>query len=70
MLVLFTLLDFMAIRKIPLKEQPYLTETDFLDTLSSSSSGKVEDPCVTSFHQGIRRTLLIDRALHDKVLFL
>ncbi|KZP17270.1 DEAD-domain-containing protein [Athelia psychrophila] len=54
-------IDFMAIRKIPLKEQPYL-----LDAGSSSSSATQDDPGVASFHATIRKTLLTDRTLHDK----
>jgi ATP-dependent RNA helicase DDX55/SPB4 len=54
----------MAIRKIPLKEQPYLPGTDFSNACSSD---KVEDPSVETFQECMRRTLLTDRALHDKV---
>ena len=59
----------MAIRKIPLKEQHYLREDSSSIGLSSSRD-KAEDPSVISFHARIRKTLLTDRALHDKVCVL
>lgn len=60
----------MAVRKIPLKEQSYLLADGSLH-LNASSSNKdnvsSEDASVASFHARIRKTLLTDRALHDKV---
>jgi ATP-dependent RNA helicase DDX55/SPB4 len=58
-------LDFMAVRKIPLKEQPYLYEDGSSNALGLSD--KAEDPTVVTFQSRIRKTLLTDRALHDKV---
>ncbi|KAF7971110.1 hypothetical protein HWV62_7178 [Athelia sp. TMB] len=55
-------IDFMAVRKIPLKEQPYL----FKAGPSVSCSSTQEDASVSSFQDAIRKTLLTDRALHDK----
>jgi hypothetical protein len=57
----------MAVRKIPLREQPYIHESSPLNALAPSPSDKAEDPTVTLFQTRIRKTLLTDRALHDKV---
>jgi len=54
----------MAVRKIPLKEQPYLYEDGSSNALGLSD--KAEDPTVVTFQSRIRKTLLTDRALHDK----
>lgn len=62
------IIDFMAVRKIPLKQQPYLRESGASNvSFSDILENRVEDPSVISFHATIRKTLVTDRALHDKV---
>ena len=56
--------DFMSIRKIPLKEQPYLDDDECYKTTESE-----EDPSITTFQNKLREFLLMDRALHDQVMF-
>ncbi|KAF9462671.1 DEAD-domain-containing protein [Collybia nuda] len=55
--------DFMSVRKIPLKEQPYFSEDKFVATPEDESS---EDPHVEIFTNKIRETLLTDRGIHDQ----
>ncbi|KAK2466230.1 hypothetical protein APHAL10511_001872 [Amanita phalloides] len=50
--------DFMSIRKIPLKEQPYLKD---LPTTNDQ-----EDSSTAVFQSRIREFVLTDRAIHDK----
>ena len=71
--------DFMAVRKIPLKQRPYLTD----DTTESGSaepwqtspgerindSGNSPDPAAQKTLVLIREKVLSDRSLHDKVSF-
>lgn len=61
----------MAVRKIPLKEQPFLAEdgsTISRPSLMDQDIKPVEDLNVSSYHERIRESLLTDRALHDQVL--
>ncbi|KAF8621632.1 hypothetical protein AX15_007650 [Amanita polypyramis BW_CC] len=53
--------DFMGVRKIPLKEQPYLTG----DTCWKTGD-EGEDPSTFMFQAKIREFLLTDRAVHDQ----
>jgi ATP-dependent RNA helicase DDX55/SPB4 len=69
--------DLMAVRKIPLKQRPYLTEsaTESNSTTArqaSSSEGATEtkksfDPAVQKTLVLIRKKVLSDRVLHDQV---
>ena len=59
-----TCVDFMSIRKIPLKEQPYLDRDEWRKTAESE-----EDPSTTTLQNKMRESLLTDRALHDQVMF-
>ena len=52
----------MALRKIPLKLQPYLK-----DESSLAASDDQEDPAVETFQNRIRESMLRDRAMHDQV---
>ncbi|EPQ55480.1 hypothetical protein GLOTRDRAFT_129657 [Gloeophyllum trabeum ATCC 11539] len=54
--------DFMAVRKIPMKKHAYLTE----DGSSVAHDERPEDPAVQPILQQIRKTVLTDRALHEK----
>lgn len=58
-------LDFMTVRKIPIKEHPYL----LADGTAATEEERVdsEDAEVPSFLTRIRTTLLSDRAIHDLV---
>ena len=56
--------EFMAVRKIPLKERPRFSGDDSSTSLGNSNT---EDPEVNSVNQTIREKVLTDRALHDKV---
>lgn len=58
--------DFMSIRKIPLKEQPYFSEDDSMAVLEEE---RPEDPQVEVLTNKIRKTLLTDRGIHDQVCF-
>ena len=68
--------DFLAVRKIPLKRRPYLTdnatEPDSDGARQGSSgesidnSGKPIDPAVHKMLTLIRRKVLSDRSLHDQ----
>lgn len=65
--------DFMAVRKIPLKQRPYLTDSATeSDSAAASSEGINEpkislDPAVQKTLVLIRKKVLSDRALHDQV---
>ena len=61
------LLDFMSIRKIPIKERPYLTKT--LEPAKTGESDPVEDGFANELISKIRAKVLKDRDLHDKVRF-
>ena len=56
--------EFMAVRKIPLKEQPCFVG----DASPVSEEDEEDDPEITSIMSTIRQKVLADRALHDKVL--
>ena len=56
------MIDFMAVRKIPLKEQPTLNADG-----SPRSDTDSEDPEVSRVVSEIRSIVLKDRALYDKV---
>lgn len=60
------MLDFMSIRKIPLKEQPYFSEDD---SMAVPEEERPEDPQVEVLTNKIRKTLLTDRGIHDQVCF-
>lgn len=60
----------MAVRKIPLKERSYLPGDGSVKLYPLSSNNNdtlAEDASVTLILARIRKTLLTDRALHDKV---
>jgi hypothetical protein len=60
-------LDFMAVRKIPLKERQYLSEDGLPLPPQSLAELRIEDPSVELFISQIRKAILSDRSLHDKV---
>jgi hypothetical protein len=64
-----TLVDFLAVRKIPIRRHPFIQAGGVLAT-EVSSEPESEDPAVESFLSQIRETVLTDRALHDKVQIL
>lgn len=55
-------IDFMSVRRIPLKEYDYISDSPIQDEDLRS-----EDPTVSVALANIRRKLLTDRALHDQV---
>ncbi|KAI0709464.1 DEAD-domain-containing protein [Earliella scabrosa] len=55
--------EFMAVRKIPLKERPRFSGGDSSTSIDNSNT---EDPEVNSVIETIREKVLTDRALHDK----
>ncbi|KAG5641593.1 hypothetical protein DXG03_004676 [Asterophora parasitica] len=55
--------DFMSIRKIPLKERAYLIDGD---VPMSSAEELPEDTQAWDYVQRIRKTLLTDRGIHDQ----
>lgn len=57
-------LDFLAVRKIPLKEHPYITENQQQHQEEETRS---EDPNVSLFLNKVRAVLKTDRAIHDLV---
>lgn len=69
--------DFLAVRKIPLKRRPYITdhaiEPDSSEARQRSSGESVGDPGkpidrdVYKILTLVRRKVLSDRALHDQV---
>jgi ATP-dependent RNA helicase DDX55/SPB4 len=58
--------DFMSVRKIPLKEQQYI-EADG-NTITTEVERPL-DPVVSTYLTQIRKSVLTDRALHEKVEF-
>ena len=62
-------LDFLAVRKIPLKEHPYITENQEQQQQQKEAETRSEDPNVTSFLNKVRIVLKTDRAIHDLVKF-
>ncbi|PFH52747.1 hypothetical protein AMATHDRAFT_73879 [Amanita thiersii Skay4041] len=54
-------IDFMAVRKIPLKEKPYIKHST-----SDFDEDQMEDPCISVFYEQISKFLLTDRAIHDQ----
>lgn len=57
--------DFLSVRKIPLKEQPYLAAPGVSPTMPLEDDARPEDSEVPIFLDRMRQTLLTDRALHD-----
>lgn len=66
-LYLTPFLDFLAVRKIPLKEYPYITENQ---QQRQEEETRSEDLNVTLFLNKVRVVLKTDRALHDLVVLL
>ena len=64
--ILITVLDFLSIRKIPLKQKPYLLGNgeNFSHQLDDT---RPVDPDVDLFSNQIRTVLQTDRAIHDQV---
>ena len=60
-------LDFLAVRKIPLKEHPYITENQQQHQKEETRS---EDADVALFLNKVRVVLKTDRAIHDLVVLL
>lgn len=70
-------LDFLAVRKIPLKQRPYLMDNaadiDLEEVRQTSSEDRTSDPwrsidpAVHKILTLIRKKVLSDRALHDQV---
>lgn len=60
-------LDFLTVRKIPLKEHPYITENQQQHQEEETRS---DDPNVTLFLNKVRAVLKTDRAIHDLVVLL
>lgn len=57
----------MAIRKIPMKARPrFLADGSFADD-EKEDEERAEDPAVGATLATIRKLLLTDRAMHDKV---
>ena len=54
--------DFLSIRKIPMKEHPYLMG----DSSKAGGQEHTEDPQVQVFLDSIRSVLITDRAIHDQ----
>jgi ATP-dependent RNA helicase DDX55/SPB4 len=54
----------MSVRKIPLKEQRYI-EAD--DNMTTTEDERPLDPAVSTYLMQIRKIVLTDRALHEKV---
>ncbi|KAF8913923.1 DEAD-domain-containing protein [Gymnopilus junonius] len=54
--------DFLGVRKIPLKKQPYFTGESYV----SDGNNIPEDPDVSVFLTQIRRVVMTDRSLHDQ----
>ncbi|GLB33835.1 putative DEAD-domain-containing protein [Lyophyllum shimeji] len=57
--------DFMSVRKIPMKERAYLTE-EGTPPSEEEMEERAEDPQVPEFLARIRSFLLTDRAIHDQ----
>lgn len=67
-LVLWLILpDFLAVRKIPIKERAYLSGDSADASTLDDTETRPEDSSVTSYFEKIREHLLTDRALHDLV---
>ena len=66
-LYLTPFLDFLAVRKIPLNEHPYITENQ---QQHQDDETRSEDPNVTLFLNRVRAVLKTDRAIHDLVVLL
>lgn len=60
-------LDFLAVRKIPIKEHPYISEDQ--QQQHQEEETRSEDPNVSSFINKVRVVLNTDRAIHDLVKF-
>ena len=60
-------LDFLAVRKIPLKKHPYITENQQQQEEETRSE---EDPQINSYLNTVRAVLKTDRAIHDLVVSL
>jgi len=60
-----TSIDFLSVRKIPIREHPYIL-TDGTATRNVHDSS-IEDDIVNTFVSRIRQTVTTDRGLHDKV---
>lgn len=58
--------DFLAVRKIPIRNHPVIQASGIL-TQHLSSEPEPNDPAIASFSSQIRETVLTDRALNDKV---
>ncbi|KAF9221989.1 DEAD-domain-containing protein [Gyrodon lividus] len=57
--------DFLAVRKIPIRRYPFIQAGGVLAS-EVSSEPEFEDPAVQTFLSQIRETVLTDRALNDK----
>ena len=55
--------DFLAVRKIPLVEQPYFTTGS---AVTQEDVEREEDPAVDEYLESIRDVIKTDRAIHDK----
>ncbi|KAH0839733.1 DEAD-domain-containing protein [Lanmaoa asiatica] len=58
-------IDFLAVRKIPIRKHPVIQAGGILPA-QSLSEPEPDHPAVTSFLSQIRETVMTDRALHDK----
>ncbi|TFK50757.1 DEAD-domain-containing protein [Heliocybe sulcata] len=56
--------DFMKVRKIPMKKRSYLVENGA--HVNDNGDERPEDPAVESVSHQVRKTVLTDRALHEK----
>jgi ATP-dependent RNA helicase DDX55/SPB4 len=65
-LFLTPFLDFLAVRKIPLKKHPYIIENQ----QQQEEEPRSEDPHVTTYLNKVRAVLKTDRAIHDLVILL
>ena len=64
--------EFMAVRKIPLKERPrFASDGEPLsqDDMDTDVNDAEEDPEVRTVMEAMRKKALTDRALHDKVIY-
>lgn len=59
--------EFMAVRKIPMKEQPRFAACESPTSQDGGMDVDSEDPEVLAVTAKIRERVLTDRALHDKV---
>lgn len=58
--------DFLAVRKIPIQKGPVFKE-DGSPLADGDIEQDEEDPAVSKVVDGVRKVLVKDRALHDKV---